>query len=145
MEPTLDTMEPLAITGVSHIEFLVSDLEASSAWYRQVVGLVELPNRLPDRRSVELTPAAGGFRLGPTEKRPAEGQGMFRHLAISVESMDALTGWVAHLDAVAVPHTPIKENPYRPGVFSIDVFDPDGHEIELIFEPNQPEARTAPG
>jgi hypothetical protein len=29
MEPTLHTMEPLAITGVSHIEFLVSDLEAS--------------------------------------------------------------------------------------------------------------------
>jgi catechol 2,3-dioxygenase-like lactoylglutathione lyase family enzyme len=135
MEPTLETTEPLAITGVSHIEFLVSDLEASSAWYQQVVGLVELPNRPPGRRSLELTPAAGGFRLGLTEKRPAEGQGMFRHLAISLESMDVLTGWVAHLDAAAVAHTPIKENPYRPGVFSIDVFDPDGHEIELIFEP----------
>ena len=145
MEPTLDTMKPLAITGISHIEFLVSDLETSSAWYQQVVGLVEIPRRLLDRRSLELTPAAGGFRLGLTEKRPAEGQGMFRHLAISVESMDALTGWVAHLDAVGVPHTRIKENPYRPGVFSIDVFDPDGHEIELIFEPHQPSARVAPG
>jgi glyoxylase I family protein len=145
MEPTLESTEHLAITGVSHIEFLVSDLEASSAWYQQVVGLVEIPNRPPGRRSLELTPAAGGFRLGLTEKRPAEGQGMFRHLAISLESMDVLTGWVAHLDAVGVPHTAIKENPYRPGVFSIDVFDPDDHEIELIFEPRQPAARTAPG
>ena len=145
MEPTLDSTETLAITGISHIEFLVSDLEASLAWYEQVVGLVKLPRVLADRRSVELTPAAGGFRLGLTEKRPAEGQGMFRHLAISVESMDVLTGWVAHLDAAAVPHTRIKENPYRPGVFSIDVFDPDGHEIELIFEPHQPAVRTAPG
>ena len=56
-------MEPLAITGISHIEFLVSDLEASSTWYQQVVGLVELPKMVPERRSVELTPAAGGFRL----------------------------------------------------------------------------------
>jgi hypothetical protein len=32
-------------------------------------------------------------------------------------------------------HSPLKENPFRPGVFSIGVFDPDGHEIELIFEP----------
>jgi len=80
MELTSGTMQPLAITGVSHIEFLVTDLEASSTWYQQVVGLVELPMAVPERRSVELTPAAGG-------------------------------------------------------VFSIDVFDPDGHVIELIFEP----------
>jgi catechol 2,3-dioxygenase-like lactoylglutathione lyase family enzyme len=128
-------MEPLAITGISHIEFLVSDLEASSTWYQQVVGLVELPKMVPERRSVELTPAAGGFRLGLTEKRPPDGQGMFRHLAITLESMDVLTSWVTHLDANEVPHGPVKENPFRPGVFSIDVFDPDGHEIELIFEP----------
>jgi catechol 2,3-dioxygenase-like lactoylglutathione lyase family enzyme len=135
METKTNTMQPLAITGISHIEFLVSDLEVSSTWYQQVVGLVELPKVVPERRSVELTPAAGGFRLGLTEKRPAEGQGMFRHLAIALESMDVLTTWVAYLDANGVPHSPVKENPFRPGVFSIDVFDPDGHEIELIFEP----------
>ena len=44
-------------------------------------------------------------------------------------------GWVEHLDAIGFPHTAINENPYRPGEFSIDVIDPDGHEIELIFEP----------
>jgi glyoxylase I family protein len=135
MEPSTSMTQPLAITGVSHIEFLVSNLEASSAWYQQVVGLVELPRVVPERRSVELTPAAGGFRLGLTEKGPAEGQGMFRHLAIALESMDVLTAWVTHLDALGAPHSPLKENPFRPGVFSIDVFDPDGHEIELIFEP----------
>jgi glyoxylase I family protein len=135
METSTSMTKPLAITGVSHIEFLVSDLEASSAWYQQVVGLVELSRVVPGRRSLELTPAAGGFRLGLTEKRPAEGQGMFRHLAIALESMDVLTAWVTHLDALGAPHSPLKENPFRPGVFSIDVFDPDGHEIELIFEP----------
>jgi glyoxylase I family protein len=135
MEIATRTTPTLAITGVSHIEFLVSDLEASSTWYQQVVGLVQLQRVVPGRRSLELTPAAGGFRLGLTEKRPAEGQGMFRHLAIALESMDVLTAWIAHLDAIGVPHSPLKENPFRPGVFSIDVFDPDGHEIELIFEP----------
>src|SRR4029077_3041542 len=116
-----NTMQPLAISGISHIEFLVSDLEASSTWYQQVVGLVELPKLVPERRSVELTPVAGGVRLGLTEKRPAEGQGMFRHLAIALESMDVLTERVAHLDANGFPHSPVKENPFRPGVFSIDV------------------------
>ena len=40
--------------------------------------------------------------------------------------MDVLNAWVEHLDAIGAPHTDIKENPFNPGVFSIDVFDPMG-------------------
>jgi catechol 2,3-dioxygenase-like lactoylglutathione lyase family enzyme len=125
----------LAITGISHLELLVTDLEASATWYQDVVGMVELPKLLPERRSVELQPAGGGFRLGLTEVAEDQGQGMFKHLAIKVASMDVLRSWVERLDGRGVEHTAIKENPFRPGVFSIDVFDPDRHEIELIFEP----------
>jgi glyoxylase I family protein len=133
MEHKLGTLERPAITGVSHIEFHVSDLDASMAWYATVVGLMQVQAG-PGRRA-QFAPESNAFRLGFTETDPAEVHEGFGHLAIALESMDVLTGWVEHLDAIGVEHTPIKENPYRPGVFSIDVFDPDGHEIELIFEP----------
>jgi catechol 2,3-dioxygenase-like lactoylglutathione lyase family enzyme len=133
MEPTIATRECLAITGVSHIELHVSDLEASTEWYKAAVGLAPIQSA-PGKYS-QLAPEGGSFRLGLTQTDPAEVHGQFGHLAIALESMDVLTAWVDHLDAIGTPHTAIKENPFRPGVFSIDIFDPDGHEIELIYEP----------
>ena len=130
---SLGTAELLAITGVSHIQLNVTDLEASTEWYKTVVGLRQL-QAAPGRYAV-LTPEAGGFRLGLTEAQQTGPTSGFGHLAIALESMDVLNVWVEHLDAIGAPHTDIKENPFNPGVFSIDVFDPDGHEIELIYEP----------
>ncbi len=134
---SLGTTELLAITGVSHIQLNVTDLEASTAWYKTVVGLTQL-KAAPGKYAV-LAPEAGGFRLGLSETRQTDtnsgSNSGFGHLAIALESMDVLTAWVEHLDTIGVPHTDIKENPFTPGVFSIDVFDPDGHEIELIYEP----------
>lgn len=133
MESVLGTTERLAITGVSHIEFHVTDLDASIAWYGRVVSLTPVKEG-PGRRA-QLAPESDAFKLGLSETDPADLHSEYGHLAIALESMDVLRAWVEHLDAIGVPHTPIKENPYRPGVFSIDVFDPDHHEIELIFEP----------
>ena len=82
-----------------------------------------------------LAPEGGGFRLGLSETPTADVHGRFGHLALALESMDVLTAWVEHLDAIDV-RTPLsRRTPIHPGVFSIDVFDPDGHEIELIYEP----------
>lgn len=127
------TAEHLAITGVSHIQLNVTDLAASTEWYKTVVGLTQL-QAAPGRYAV-LAPEAGGFRLGLSEVHQTGPSSGFGHLAIALESMDVLHAWVEHLDAIGAPHTDIKENPFSPGVFSIDVFDPDGHEIELIYEP----------
>jgi catechol 2,3-dioxygenase-like lactoylglutathione lyase family enzyme len=134
MEQSLATTERLAITGVSHIEFHVSDLEASTEWYMLAVGLTKL--KAAPGKFAELTPEGGGFRLGLSEQLPIDHQ--FGHLAIALTSMDVLLAWVDHLDAIGVPHTAIKENPFKPGVFSIDLHDPDGHEIELVYEPRPP-------
>jgi catechol 2,3-dioxygenase-like lactoylglutathione lyase family enzyme len=130
---SVGTAELLAITGVSHIQLNVTDLAASTEWYKTVVGLTQL-QAAPGRYAV-LAPAAGGFRLGLSEVHQTGPNSGFGHLAIALESMDVLHAWVEHLDAIGAPHTDIKENPFNPGVFSIDVFDPDGHEIELIYEP----------
>jgi catechol 2,3-dioxygenase-like lactoylglutathione lyase family enzyme len=126
------TEERLAITGVSHIQLNVSDLEASTEWYKTTIGLTQL-DAAPGKFA-SLAPEGGSFRLGLIET-PPEDVHTFGHVAIALESMDVLTAWVEHLDVIDVQHTPVKENPFNPGVFSIDVFDPDGHEIELIYEP----------
>ena len=55
----LGTAELLAITGVSHIQLNVTDLEASTEWYKTVVGLTQL-QAAPGRYAV-LTPAAVVF------------------------------------------------------------------------------------
>jgi catechol-2,3-dioxygenase len=47
MEQDLVRTERLAITGVSHIEFHVSDLEASTDWYMLAVGLRQLKAEAP--------------------------------------------------------------------------------------------------
>jgi catechol 2,3-dioxygenase-like lactoylglutathione lyase family enzyme len=133
MESTLGITERLAVTGVSHIALHVSDLDASIAWYEAVVGLAQV--RTGPGRFAQLAPESDAFNLFLIETDPAEVHEQFGHLAIALESMDVLRAWVVHLDRIDAPHTPIKENPFRPGVFSIDVFDPDRHEIELIFEP----------
>ena len=126
------TTERLAVTGVSHIEFHVTDLDASIAWYGRVVSFTPLKSRAGRR----VPARSSERRLQARLERPIPLMcGRFGHLAIALESMDVLRGWVKHLDLMGTPHTPIKENPYQPGVFSIDVFDLDGHEIELIFEP----------
>ncbi len=133
VENNVGTLEHLAITGVSHIEFRVSDLEASTAWYMSAVRLTQI-HCAPGKYAL-FTPEAGGFRLGLTETGPADINSHYGHLAIALESMNALMAWIDHLDATGVPHTAVKENPFNPGRFSIDLHDPDGHEIELIYEP----------
>jgi glyoxylase I family protein len=118
------------LTGVSHLELYVSDLNASVAWYESAVGLALL--RGQPEQFVVLQPPTGGFRLVLRPNRPADAHGDFGHVALSVESLTALEAWAAHLDEVGIPHKGIKEMPTG---FTIDLVDPDGHDIELTYEP----------
>ena len=133
MEFALKTTERLAITGVSHVEFHVSDLDASVAWYGAVVDLERVKDG-PGNRA-QLGPKSGAFRLVLTETDPTEVRGDVGHVAIALESIDVLHAWGEHLVDIGAPHTPVRESTVSPGVFAIDVFDPDGHHIELIVEP----------
>jgi catechol-2,3-dioxygenase len=123
-------MDQLRLTGVSHFELHVSDLDASTQWYLTAVGLVHLRTQ-PGRFSI-LQPGAGGFRLALTPGRPADAHGEIGHIALAVDSLESLQAWAAHLDQIGVDHPAIKENSTG---HSLDLVDPDGHEIELTFEP----------
>ena len=43
----------------------------------------------------------------------------------------ALTEWCEHLTAIGIPHEGIKQNIAG---HSVDLFDPDGNNIELVSE-----------
>ena len=122
-------MDRLPMTGVSHFELHVSDLEASTEWYTTRVGLAHLRTE-PERFSI-LQPATGGFRLALTPGRPPDAHGEIGHIALAVDSLESLEAWAAHLDELGVDHPAIKENSTG---YSLDLVDPDGHEIELTFE-----------
>jgi catechol-2,3-dioxygenase len=48
-----------------------------------------------------------------------------------VSDIDALAAWCEHLTAIGIPHEGIKPNIAGQ---SVDLFDPDGNNIELISE-----------
>jgi catechol-2,3-dioxygenase len=122
-------MATLSFTGMSHVELHVSDLDASAAWYEAAVGLTHL--RTEPGKFAILQPAGGGFRVALTTGRAADAHGELGHLALAVQSLEVLQAWAQHLNQVGVPHQGIREN--KAG-YSLDLFDPDGHEIELTFE-----------
>jgi glyoxylase I family protein len=137
------------ITGLSHVQLLVSDVRASAAWYAVALGLegfvedldigyVALRHR-GARIVVVLTAGSGvahpdparpdeddGHR-GPTD--PVPGAGMLDHLAFAVPDEDALRLWADHLTAVGVDHKGVVLENGNP---SLQLRDPDGIAIELV-------------
>ena len=57
--------------------------------------------------------------------------GALDHIAFAVSGIDALTEWCEHLDAIGISHEGVKPNIVGQ---SVDLFDPDGNNIELISE-----------
>jgi glyoxylase I family protein len=122
-------MSNLTLTGVSHLELYVSDLDASVSWYGTAVALFPRANQ--PEQVVVLQPANASFRLVLRPDRASDAHGDFGHVALSVESLEALNAWAEHLDEIGVEHKGVKEGPTG---FTIDLVDPDGHDIELTYE-----------
>jgi catechol 2,3-dioxygenase-like lactoylglutathione lyase family enzyme len=120
----------LTLTGVSHLELYVSDLDASIAWYEAACGLSPRANQ-PEQVRV-LQPDNASFRLVLRPGRAANAGGDFGHVAISVDSLESLQAWSRHLDEIGIAHKEIHEGPTG---HTMDLVDPDGHDVELTYEP----------
>ncbi len=57
--------------------------------------------------------------------------GALDHIALAISDIDALSAWCEHLTAIGIPHEGIKSNIAGR---SVDLFDPDGNNIELVSE-----------
>jgi catechol-2,3-dioxygenase len=128
-------MDRPPIERVSHFQLNVSDLDASVVWYKRALGLTEL--RAEPGRYVALQTDSGRFRVvlsagGSAGAPGAPGApGALDHIALAVSDLGALNDWCEHLTSIGISHDGIKSNIAGQ---SVDLFDPDGNNIELISE-----------
>jgi catechol-2,3-dioxygenase len=122
-------MEALPIDGLSHFQLNVADLHASVVWYTRALGLTEL--RSERGRYVALGSTTGRFRVVLSAGGRGGAPGALDHIALAVFDVGALGARCEHLTAIGVSHEGIKANVAGQ---SVDLFDPDGNNIELIIE-----------
>jgi catechol-2,3-dioxygenase len=122
------------ITGLSHVQLLVSDTAASAAWYRVALGLVSFAEDA-SIGYVALRHRGARMVVVLTEGRPHSSQGdgfsdqRVDHLAFAVPDAHSLEVWAEHLRSVGVAHDGVVlENGHR----SLQLLDPDGLAIELV-------------
>jgi catechol-2,3-dioxygenase len=126
--------ESAPITGLSHVQLLVSDVAASAKWYSAVLGLVPFANDA-DIGYVALHHRAGRFvvvltRAPASEARPAERAGdSLDHLALAVPDGAQLRAWADHLAHIGIRHAGVVLEGGHP---SLQLRDPDGISIELV-------------
>lgn len=123
-------------TGVSHVGLSVTDLDRSTAWYTDVLGLqVLMPTDVPGLKRVLLVHPGSGLMVGLGQHGEATGAAFderatgLDHLSLAVGSRDELAEWERRLADKGVSYTPIQDEFYG----SVLVFrDPDNIQLELF-------------
>ena len=124
------------ISGASHIAFTVTDVEASSAWYCDLLGLVPVGGGDDDEVSARvLAHPASGWVLALRQYHGRSGDRFdeFRtgldHFAFQVADRSELEAWESELRARGdITFSPIAETP---SAAMITFRDPDGIQLEL--------------
>jgi catechol 2,3-dioxygenase-like lactoylglutathione lyase family enzyme len=135
--PTGMESRRLRLAALHHITAICADLERTTAFYRDVLGLSLLREGHneddPDARHFWFGhPGEGGtlvsFMEYPAMEAGRVGVGSTHHFAFAVSSADELDAWRDWLRSRDVQCTDVFE---RGGLRSIYLRDPDGHILEL--------------
>jgi catechol 2,3-dioxygenase-like lactoylglutathione lyase family enzyme len=136
-----DEERRLQITGLHHITLISANLDRSTGFYRDLLGL-----RLVEAESNPDDPNARHFWFGdadgaagtlvslleyPHMERGNVGVGATHHFAFRVGSEDELEGWRRYLESRGVPGTQVLD---RGHFKSIYIRDPDGHIVEIATD-----------
>lgn len=130
-------MTLLALTGVHHVKFPVSDIDRSVGWYESVLGAILLPHlghRDADGKlfaAVMALPGTSTFlQLRLAADNPVRG---FDPITFAVRDSSALAAWASSLDGLGVTRSEI-----TPAVIgeALDFTDPDGTKLRLYTEPD---------
>jgi glyoxylase I family protein len=143
------------MTGLSHVQFLVSDVRVSAAWYTDALGLEPYAEDLENgyvalrhraaRIVVVLTSApspddGGRLRSGGADTTVGVA-GALDHLAFTVPDEDALRAWADHLTGIGLEHPGVVDELGKP---SLQLRDPDGIAIELVAPGSGAVTRPSP-
>jgi glyoxylase I family protein len=131
---TGEPVSPAPITGLSHIQLLVTDVEVSARWYTTVLGLAPYAEdlsigyvalRQPDAKLVLVLTRQTERETAPT----ASGGEALDHIAFAVTNGSSLQSWADHLSESGIEHHGIVLENNHP---SLQLRDPDGIAIELV-------------
>ncbi len=132
----------LSIRGLHHVTAIVSNMEATTSFYRDLLGMTLVESGVnpddPMARHYAFGDARGTpgtvltFMEYPNMSAAEIGVGGTHHIALRVGTRDELEGWVRHLREHNVQCTDPLE---RGGYHSTYLRDPDGHIVELASDP----------
>ncbi len=134
-----DDSRRLRITGLHHVTLLARDLERTTAFYRDTLGLALVEQTTneddPDARHFWFGADADGtagtllsFLEYPQLPEGSVGPGSTHHLALAVGSTEELAAWRDYLLGRDIQTTAVLE---RGRFSSLYLRDPDGHILEL--------------
>ncbi len=128
----------MRLTGLHHLTAVVRDLERTTAFYRDVLGLSLVRQGTsdddPDARHFWFALGEGGpgrlvsFLEYPSLPAGTVGAGSVQHFAFSVSSPEEQVAWRDYLRSRGVQCTDVFA---RGGFRSIYVRDPDNHIVEI--------------
>ena len=137
-EPATPEPRRMRLLGLHHVTAVVADLERTTAFYRDVLGLTLVREARndddPDARHFWFGEADGApgtlvsFMEYPALEPGRVGVGSTHHFAFAVASAAELDAWRDWLRSREVACTDVFE---RGGLRSIYLRDPDGHIVEL--------------
>ena len=139
--PQAGMAQPMRITGLDHLTLICSNLERTTAFYRDVLGLALVTEGVnaddPATRHFWFSSGGDdGLRLSfieyPQMAPAVQGTGGVHHLALNVDSADEVIAWRDYLHQSSVPTT---ETFDRDALRSIYLRDPDGQIIEIAARP----------
>jgi glyoxylase I family protein len=145
----LPTPEPrrMRLLGLHHVTVICSDLQRTTAFYRDLLGLALVRETVndddPDARHFWFGDGHGtagtllSFIEYPEMEPGKVGVGSVHHVALSVASLDELEAWRDYLRSRSVDCTDVFD---RGGLRSIYLRDPDGTIVEIATASGEPTA-----
>lgn len=125
----------MKIQGIGHVVLKVRDLERSTRFYRDVLGLKEVAryrNRMVFFSAGRNHHDLAILSVGPDAQAPAPNSVGLYHVAFKIgDSLDILRGAKAHLDAHGVKILGISDHDVSQSIY---VEDPDGNMVELFVD-----------
>ena len=122
---------PAPISGVSHLQLVVTDVAASRTWYETVLGARRFAGGGPDDDYVALFHKGADVAIVLSQRAPdaaAAPRVPLDHLAFAAADAAALQTWAEELTARGVAHGGVVDELGRP---SLQLVDPDGISIEF--------------
>ena len=143
---------PIALSRIHHVAYRCRDAARTVAWYWRVLGMAfttafaedSVPSTGEDDPYMHVFLDCGGGNVLAFFELPEQAEmgrdphtpAWVQHIALKVESRDALRAAKAHIEGCGVEVL----GPTWHGVFeSIYFFDPDGHRLELVADVGTPE------